>query len=81
MLLLTMLNTLDGIPTSKGNGIKKCFTCVHYDGMLLNIGTFPRQDNGEINFDGILLAINLHHMDDLYRNGNAAVHHYNKGDL
>jgi hypothetical protein len=49
--------------------------------MLLNIGTFPRQDNGEINFDGILLAINLHHMDDLYRNGNAAVHHYNKGDL
>ncbi|CAB3985182.1 Hypothetical predicted protein [Paramuricea clavata] len=82
MLPLTMLNTLDGIPTNKGNGIKKCFTCVHYDGMPLNIGTFPRQDNGEINFNGFLPAINLHHhMDDLYRNGNAAVHHYNKGEL
>ena len=78
MLLLTMLNTLDGIPTYQGNGIKKYFTCVHYDGMPLNIGTFPRQENGEIIFDGILPAINLHQMEDLYRNGNAAVHSYIK---
>lgn len=75
MLLLTILDTLDGIPTYQGNGIKKYFT---WNGMPLNIGTIPRQENGETIFDGILPAINLHHMEDLYRNGNAAVHRYIK---
>ena len=78
MLLLTILDILDGVPTYRGNGIKRYFTCIHYDGMPLNIGTFPRQENGETVFDGIVPAIKLNQMVDLYRNGNAAVHRYIK---
>ena len=78
MLLLTILDTLDGVPTYRGNGITRYFTCNHYDGIPLNIGTFPRQENGEIMFDGLVPAIKLNQMVDLYRNGNAAVHRYIK---
>ena len=78
MLLLTILDTLDGIPMYQQNGVKRYFTCIHYDGMPLNVGTFPRQENVETFFDGIVPAIKLDQMEDLYRNGNAAVHQYIK---
>ena len=78
MLLLTILDTLDGVPTYRRNGIKRYFTCIHYDGMPLNIGTLPRQENGRTLFDGIVPAIKLDQMMDLHRNGNAAVHQYIK---
>ena len=45
VMLLTLLNTLDGIPCFQRPGLTKYFTIMHYDGMPLNIGTFPRQEN------------------------------------
>ncbi|CAB4039901.1 Hypothetical predicted protein [Paramuricea clavata] len=76
MLLLTLLNTLDGVPCFKAPGLKKFFTIVHYDGMPLNIGTFPRQENGETFFDGIIPTIKLRKMRELYQEGNNAVHKF-----
>ena len=46
--------------------------------MPLNIRKFPRQENGETVFDGIVPAIKLNQMVGLYRHGNAAVHRYIK---
>lgn len=76
MLLLTLLDSLDGIPCFKSSGLKKVFTVVHYDGMPLNIGTFPRQENGQTFFDGIIPTIELAKMRELYQEGNAAVHKF-----
>ena len=76
MLLLTLLNTLDGIPCFRQPGLTKYFTVMHYDGMPLNIGTFPRQENGQTFFDGVIPVINLDKMKELYRDGNNAVHEY-----
>ena len=47
MLLLTLLESLDGVPCITAPGVKKFLTIVHYDGMPLNIGTFPRFENGD----------------------------------
>lgn len=77
MLLLTLLDTLNEIPVYQANSkCKKYFTCIHYDAMPLNIGTFPRLESAEIVFDGILPAITLDCMEGLYRNGNIDVHKY-----
>ena len=57
-------------------GLKKFFTTVYYDGMLLNIGTFPRQENGETFFDGIILEIKLDKVRELYQEGNTVVHKF-----
>ena len=40
VLLLTLLDSLDGIPCFEAPGLTKFFTVVRYDGMQLNIGTF-----------------------------------------
>ena len=50
MLLLKMLDSLDGTPCWKLSGVKKFLTICHYDGMPLNIGTFPREAKGETIF-------------------------------
>lgn len=76
MLLLTLLDSLDGIPCFAAPGLKKYFTVVHYDGMPLNIGTFPRQENGETFFDGTIPSIKLDTMRQLYTEGNTAVHKF-----
>lgn len=76
MLLLTLLGSLDGVPCFTAPGLKKFFTIVHYDGMPLNIGTFPRQENGETFFDGIIPEIKLDKMRELYQQGNTAVHKF-----
>ena len=67
MLLLTLLDSLEGIPCFEA----PCFTVVHYDGMPLHIGTFPIQEN-----DGIILKRELCQMRELYQEGNTAVHKY-----
>jgi hypothetical protein len=59
MLLLTLLDSIDGIPSYKAVGVQKCFSCIHYDGMPINIGTFPRQENRKTFFDGISPKIAL----------------------
>ena len=76
MLLLTLLDSLDGIPSYKAAGVRKYFTCIHYDGMPLNIGTFPRQENGKTFFDGISPRIKLEKTKELYKEGNVALHKY-----
>lgn len=76
MLLLTLLDSLDGVPCFTAPGLKKFFTIIHYDGMPLNIGTFPRQKNGETFFDGIIPEIKLDKMRELYQEGNTAVHKF-----
>lgn len=76
MLLLTLLDSLDGIPFLESPGLKKFLTIVHYDGMPLNIGTFPRQENGETFFDGIIPTIKLDKMRQLYQEGNSSVHKF-----
>ena len=76
MLLLTLLDSIDGIPSYKAVGVQKFFACIHYDGMPINIGTFPRQKNGKTFFDGISPKIALDKMKELYRDGNVAVHKY-----
>ena len=53
-----------------------CVTIMHYDGMPLNIGTFPRQDKGEIFFDGVIPKVSLEKMRELVGKGNVAVHNY-----
>ena len=78
MLLLTLLDTLDGIPSYEANRSKKYFTCIHYDAMPLNIGTFPRLERGKVVFDGIQTAITLERIEDLYKKGNVAVHKFIK---
>ena len=47
MLLLTLLDSLDGVPRIMAPGLKKYMVILHYDGMPLNIGTFPTQEDGE----------------------------------
>ena len=76
MLLLHLLNSLDGVPCFNAPGVKKFLTIVHYDGMPINIGTFPRYENGEIFFDGVIPHIGLEKMKELHQNGNTAVHNY-----
>ncbi|XP_031554525.1 uncharacterized protein LOC116291494 [Actinia tenebrosa] len=44
--------------------------------MPLNIGTFPRQENGETFFDGIIPPLSLQKMKELYQGGNKSVHKY-----
>ena len=56
------LQSLDSIPCFKAPGMKRYFAILHYDGMPLNIGTFPRQEHGETFFDGILPSIKLQKM-------------------
>ena len=62
MLLLHLLNSLDGVPCFTAPGVKKFLTVVHYDGMPLNIGTFSRCENGEVFFDGVNPYIGLDKM-------------------
>ena len=76
MLLLTPLDTLDGVPCIAAHGLKKYLVVTHYDGMPLNIGTFPRQEDGETLFDGIVPSIKLETMRELYQGGNTAVHKF-----
>ena len=67
MLLLTLLNPLDDVPCIEAPGLKKFLTAVHYNGMPLNIRTFPRQRNDETFFDGIIPSIKLNKMGILPR--------------
>ena len=76
MLLLTLFDTLDDVPCITAQGLKKYLVVIHYDGMPLNIGTFPRQENGETLFDGIVPSIKLEKMRELYQGGNTAVHKF-----
>ena len=52
------------------------FSVLHYDGMPLDIGTFPRQEDGETFFDGIFPSIKLQKMKELYQDGNNTVHKF-----
>ena len=74
MLLLTLLNPLDDVPCIEAPGLKKFLTAVHYNGMPLNIRTFPRKRNDETFFDGIIPSIKLNKMREFYQEGNTAVH-------
>ena len=79
MLLLTLLDTLEAVPCITAHGLKTYLVVTHYDGMPLNIGTFPRQENGETFFDGIVPSIKpikLETMKELYQGGNASVHRF-----
>ena len=76
MLLLTQLDTLGAVLFITAQGLKKYLFVTHYDGMPLNIGTFPRQENRETFFDGIVPSIKLETMRELYQGGNAAVHKF-----
>ena len=67
MLLLALLVFLDVVPCILSPGLKKYFVVMHYDRMPLNIETFPRQENGEIIFDGIIPFIKLNKMRELYQ--------------
>jgi len=53
MLLLTLLDSLDGSLCILAPGLQKYLVATPYDGMPLNIRTLPRQENGETFFDGI----------------------------
>ena len=64
------------MPCIAAHGLKKYLVVTHYDGMPLNIGTFPRQENGETLFDGIVPSIKLETMRELYQGGNTAVHKF-----
>ena len=76
MSLFELLQSLDGIPCFKALGLKRYFAVLHYDGMPLNIGTFPRQEDGETFFDGILPSIKLQKIKELYQEGNNALHKF-----
>lgn len=76
MLLLTLFDTLDDVPCITAQGLKKYLLVIHYDGMLLNIGTFPRQENSETLFDGIVSSIKLEKIRELYQGGNTAIHKF-----
>ena len=56
---------------------KNLWLVMHYDGIMpLNIGTFPRQENGETFFDGIIPTVKLDTIRQLYMEGNTAVHKF-----
>lgn len=76
MLLLTLLDTLDDVPCITAQGLKKYLVVIRCDGMPLNIGTFPRQENGKTLFDGIVPSVKLVKMRELYQGGNTAVHKF-----
>jgi hypothetical protein len=52
------------------------FCIVHYDGMPLNIGTFPRVDDKNVVFDGLKPAISLAKMLELNTTGTASLKKY-----
>ncbi len=64
-LLLQILQTLDGIPCYQNSSVLKFFGIMHYNGMPLNIGTFPRAERKTVIFDGIIPPITLNQMVDL----------------
>lgn len=76
MSLLTLLDTLNGMPCITAHGLKKYLVVTHYDGIPLNIGTFPSQENGETLSDGIVPSIKLETMRELKQGGNTAVHKF-----
>lgn len=55
--MLQILQTLDGIPCYKSNDVVKCFGIMYYDGIPLNIGTFPMVDEKNVIFDGLTPTI------------------------
>ena len=69
VLLLKILQTLDGIPCYKSNDVIKFFGIMHYDGMPLNVGTFPRVDEKNVIFDGLTPTIPSEKMIELQRHG------------
>ena len=76
MLLLTLFNTLDDVPCITAQGLKKYLLVIHYDGVPLNIGTFPRQENGGALFDGTVPSIKLEKIRELYQGGNTVVYKF-----
>lgn len=75
-LLLHILQTLDGIPCYQNNSVLKFLGIMHYDGMPLNIGTFPRPKGKTVVFDGITPPISLNQMVGLQRDGAGSLKKY-----
>lgn len=75
-LLLQILQTLDGIPCYQNNSVLKFIGVMHYDGMPLNIGTFPRPEGKNVVFDGIIPQIELNKMVELQREGSGSLKKY-----
>lgn len=76
MLLLTLLDSLDGVPCIMAPWLKKNLVVLHDNGMPLNLGTFPRQEDGETFFDDIIPHITQNKMRELYQQDNTAVHKF-----
>jgi hypothetical protein len=75
-LILKIIQSVDGIPCYKDGNVIKFFGIVHYDGMPLNIGTFPRIEDKNVIFDGIKPHITLQRMVELQRDGTGTVNKY-----
>ena len=75
-LILNILQSIDGIPCFKNSDVLKFFGIVHYDGMPLNIGTFPRVEQKNIIFDGIKPHIPLQKMIELQQEGTSTLTKY-----
>ncbi len=75
-LLLQILQTLDGISCYQNSSVLKFFGIMHYDGMPLNIGTFPRAEGKTVIFDGIIPPITLNQMVHLQREGTGSLKTY-----
>ena len=76
LLLIQMLQSLDGIPCFKNDKVLKFWGVMHYDGMPLNIGTFPRIEGRKVIFDGMKPHLPLHQMIELQQNGSGALKKY-----
>ena len=81
LLLIQMLQSLDGIPCFKNDKVLKFWGIMHYDGMPLNIGTFPRIEGRKVIFDGMKPHLPLHQMIELQQNGSGALKKYISEDL
>jgi hypothetical protein len=75
-LTLKVLQSIDGIPHYTNMAVNRFFGIIHYDGMPLNIGTFPRVDDNKVVFDGLKPVISLEKMLELNTTGNASLKKY-----
>lgn len=76
VLMLQILQTLDGIPCYKSNDVVNFFGIMHDDGMPLNIGTFRRVDGKNVIFDGLTQTIPSKKMIELQRDGPGVLKKY-----
>ncbi|CAB4007206.1 Hypothetical predicted protein [Paramuricea clavata] len=75
-LLLQILKTLNGVPSYQNNSVLKFIGIMHYDGMPLNIGTFPRAEDKTVIFDGITPPVTLNQMVELQKDGTDSLKKY-----